>query len=210
MLQFHHRLATSVRHLCSRGGHCRFNCIFFSCSVSPGARRKRSMLNEQGMCRPYGRIFQTGGYCKSVLNNLPVYGKDLNELYVNERKLQLYQVAKDFLLKTRKNSTNNPSVMLDSSFEVRQSCLKAVDDIYCHHYFKRCYLSSSPQILCREACQDLFFRLCNREFKLVSDFNKDRLYQTPEYPYFWDIINCTILPFQNESSNCYYPDKIRG
>lgn len=168
------------------------------------------MLNEQGICRPYGRIFQTGGYCKSVLNNLPVYGKDLNELYVNERKLQLYQVAKDFLLKTRKNSTDKPSVMLDSSFEVRQSCLKAVDDIYCHHYFKRCYLSSSPQILCREACQDLIFRLCNREFKLVSDFNKDRLYQTPEYPYFWDIINCTILPFQNESSNCYYPDKIRG
>lgn len=168
------------------------------------------MLNEEGICRPYGRIFQTGGYCKSVLNNLPVYGKDLNELYVNERKLQLYQVAKDFLLKTRKNSTDKPSVMLDSSFEVRQSCLKAVDDIYCHHYFKRCYLSSSPQILCREACQDLFFRLCNREFKLVSDFNKDRLYQTPEYPYFWDIINCTILPFQNESSNCYYPDKIRG
>ena len=209
MLQFHHRRAQrsviSVPEVAIVD-----STVFFSCSVSPGDRRKRSTLNEQGICRPYGRIFQNGGYCKSVLNNLPVYGKDLKELYVNERKLRLYQVAKDFLLKTRENSTNKPSVMLDSSFEVRKSCLKAVDDIYCHHYFKRCYLSSGPQILCREACQDLFFRLCNREFKLVSNFNKDRLYQTPEYPFFWDIINCTILPFQNESSNCYYPDKIRG
>ena len=145
--------------------------VFFSCSVSPGARRKRSTLNEQGICRPYGRIFQTGGYCKSVLDNLPVYGKDLSELYVKERKLPLYQVAKDFLY---------------SSFEVRQSCLKAVDDIYCHHYFKGCYLSSSPHILCREECQDLFFRLCNRQFKLFSDFYN---------PFFWDIINCTTLPF---------------
>ena len=62
---------------------------------------------------------------------------------------------------------------------------------------------------CREACEELVFRQCDREFKVALDFNRKRQ-QFPEWPFFWDVVNCTTLPFRSESSNCYYPDKIRG
>ena len=91
-------------------------------------------------------------------------------------------------------------------FWVRQSCLEEVDDLYCHHYFKRCYFSFSPQPVCREACEELTFKRCDREFKTVTAYNQ----LIRESPFYWDIIDCTIMPFRNESSNCYYPDKIRG
>lgn len=173
----------------------------------PSARTRRSAADGP-LCVPYGLNFQNGGYCKDIIGNLPVYGSDIYELYDNEKKLRLYQVAKDFVLQTRENSTKGMRKVTDGLFEVRQSCLDAVDDIYCHYYFKRCYISSSPQVLCREACDELFLNLCDREYKMVSDFI---LSQTrSEYPFSWDIIDCKTLPFRNESSDCYYPDKIRG
>ena len=65
-------------------------------------------------------------------------------------------------------------------------------------------------MLCREACEELIFRVCDREFKEASDFNKGRDARKGFFTYYWDIIDCTRLPFRNESNNCYYPDKVRG
>ena len=172
------------------------------------SRTKRSEAIGS-VCIPYGlddRLFQNGGYCKDIIGNLPVYGQDIYELYYNEEKLRRYQTAKDFLLQTRKNLTNGQQKILDGSFETRQSCLDSVDDIYCHYYFERCYINSTHQLLCREACEELYFKLCDREYKLMTQFNN----KDPIFPFYWDIINCTTLPFRNESRNCYYPDKIRG
>ena len=163
------------------------------------------------MCIPYGlddRFFQNGGYCKDILGNLPIYGQDKIEVKINEEKLRRYQDAKDFVLRIRNSSKKGQSKILDPIFEVRQSCLDSVDDIYCHHYFKRCYINSTSQVLCRDACEELLFELCDREYKMVVDFNSKQRETT--WPYAWDIINCTTFPFRNESSNCYYPDKIRG
>ena len=160
---------------------------------------------------PYGLdgdLFQNGGYCKNILGNLPVHGRDILELGENEMKLRRYQMAKDFALQSRGNTTNGQTKIFDGSFTVRQSCMDAVDDIYCHHYFKRCYVSSEPQKICRETCEELFFKLCDREYKMVLKFNLMAIIR--RYPFSWDIINCTTLPFRNESSNCYYPDRIRG
>ena len=118
-------------------------------------------------------------------------------------------MAKESIVRSRQISINGQGKVPDSSFEVRQSCLEKVDDIYCHYYFKRCYIDSRPQRLCREACEELIFKLCEREFKFVLDFNKAR--RKINFPLFWEIINCTTLPFRNsKSSNCYFPDKIRG
>ena len=166
----------------------------------PADRTKRSAVQpESGVCLPYQALFRTGyhGYCEDIIGYLPVYGSNKNELYENEMKMYRYRAMKTFLEQTRQNSTDN-------SYVVRQSCLDMVDYVYCHHYFKRCYISSSPQFVCREACDNLYYKACDREFKMVMDFLNS------QGPYPFDIINCTTLSFRNESSNCYYPDEIRG
>ena len=174
----------------------------------PFSRTKRF---NRPLCVPYGLsnlLFQKGGYCKDILGNRPVYGSSPLELYVNEGKMRRYQIATNLFHKIQQNLTKEQKIIKDKFFWVRQSCLKKVDDIYCHHYFKRCYFSSSPQPVCREACEELIFKQCDREFEMLTVYNQEGL-KTSHWKY-WDIINCTILPFRNESSNCYYPDKIRG
>lgn len=154
------------------------------------------------MCTPYQGI-NPDGYCKDIIGYLPVYGDEL-ELLINEILLLLYQKVKedymDYNNKTPPNSLLNLTVVPDSSSFVRQSCLDMVDDVYCHHYFKRCYNFTRHQDVCRETCEELAFKVCDREYKLIASLPSFVL----------DIINCTTLPFRNESTNCYYPDKIRG
>ena len=150
---------------------------------------------------PYQTAFPDG-YCKDIIGYLPVYGSNQFELQLNEIRMQRYQVAKKLLEQTRGYPAE------DGAFVVRQSCLDMVDDVYCHHYFKRCYISSSPPPICRETCEELFFNVCDREYKMVENFTNSK--GGLDFPYYFDIINCTTLPFRNESSNCYYPDKIRG
>ncbi|XP_078365666.1 uncharacterized protein LOC144649949 isoform X2 [Oculina patagonica] len=167
----------------------------------PADRTKRSAVHtEPGVCIPYQSAF-SNGYCKDIIGYLPVYGTDFMELQNNEDNMLRFRVAKGFVEQALKNSTE------EDGFVVRQSCLDMVDDVYCHHYFKRCYISSRPPLICREACEQLYYHVCDREFKMVEDFMKSR--EGIDYPYYFDIINCTTLPFRNESSNCYYPDKIR-
>ncbi|KAL9976279.1 hypothetical protein ACROYT_G013562 [Oculina patagonica] len=147
-------------------------------------------------CSPYQGTFPNG-YCKDIIGYLPVYGS-YQDLHESETKLRNYQMAKNFLLKTRQQRGINGIY-----FSVRQSCLDMVDDVYCHHYFKHCNISSKPQFICRETCNKLLFEVCDREIKLVKTFAEE------EPSIFMEIINCRTLPFRNESSNCYYPDKIR-
>lgn len=149
------------------------------------------------MCSPYQGIFPNG-YCKDIIGYLPVYGS-YQDLLESETMLHHYQLAKNFLQKTRQQRGINGIY----SF-VRQSCLDMVDDVFCHHYFKHCNISSKPQFICRETCNKLLFEVCDREFEEVKDFAE----QEPSF--FMDIINCRTLPFRNKSSSCYYPDKIRG
>ena len=163
----------------------------------PAARTKRSAGNGP-LCVPYSSLFQNGGYCKDIIDNLLVFGKNERELQGNENKLH------NFAKITKENK-----VIISRFVDIRKSCLERVDDIYCHHYFKRCYLSSAPQTVRREACEDLMFNVCDQEIKTALEFNRNR----PKlfyWKYYWDIINCTTLPSRNESSNCYYPDKTRG
>lgn len=186
----------------------------------PAARTKRSPRHGP-LCEPYGArdvvlyfghiwepVFENGGYCKHIIGNLPVYGSSMLELYKNEGNMRRFEIAKYFFPGS-KHVTEEQEVIKDKSLMVRQSCLKRIDDIYCHHYFKRCYISSSPQPVCREACEKLMSKFCDREFKTALEYNLRRRKQYNGAMY-WDIINCSTLPFRNESSNCYYPNKTRG
>lgn len=169
-------------------------------------------VDDGSVCMPYGLnndLFVNGGYCKHVLGNLPVFGSNIYELEENEKKMRRFEVLKH-LLKGRHSDSKSEQWARAKFFEVRQSCLKMVDDIYCHHYFKRCYIWSKPQPVCREACEELMFKVCDREVKVVKEFNWDRSNLFDSWPFSWDLINCTTLPSRNESRNCYYPDKIRG
>ena len=164
---------------------------------------------NRSVCEPYGldkSSFQDGGHCKDILGNRLVYGSSLFELCKGEKKMLRFEMATYLFHKIQQNLTEEQKIIKDKFFWVRQSCLEEIDDIYCHHYFKRCYLSSSPQPVCREACEELTFKRCDREFTEVTAYNQ----KTRDSVFYWDIIDCTIMPFRNESSNCYYPDKIRG
>ncbi|CAH3161248.1 unnamed protein product, partial [Porites lobata] len=82
-----------------------------------------------------------------------------------------------------------------------QSCKETIDDVYCHHYFKRCFIDSPVQIVCREACEK--FRLvCKTLLELASFFPALNWINA-------HVIDCTVLPSRDESSICYDPDRIR-
>ncbi|XP_068700438.1 uncharacterized protein [Montipora foliosa] len=145
------------------------------------------------VCEAYDVLFPDG-YCEHILGNSPVFGKTKEDLWNNEKKMRRYDLLKVYLKISRQ-------------IDVRESCLAAVDDIYCHNYFPRCYISSSPQPVCREACEEKFLNVCDQELKVAKTFNRENLVLA--WPYYWDIINCATLPFRNQTSNCYYPDVIQ-
>ena len=158
---------------------------------------KRSVGNE-AVCQPYDQV-SPQGYCKHILGNLPVFGTK-QQLQDNEQKMRRYELLKTYFKSLPKSSPYN--------YELRQSCVLVVDDIYCHNYFKRCYISSAPQPVCRDFCEDTFLKVCDREIKIGEEFNRRK--DLFLWPYYWEIINCTTLPYRNETSNCYYPDVIQG
>ena len=149
---------------------------------------------NRNVCEAYDVLFPDG-YCEHILGNSPVFGKTIEDLWNNDIKMRRYNLLKVYLESSRE-------------IDVGESCLAAVDDIYCHYYFPRCYISSSPQPVCREACEEKFLEVCDQELKVAKTFNRENL--ALAWPYYWDIINCTTLPYRNQTSNCYYPDVIQG
>ena len=80
----------------------------------------------------------------------------------------------------------------------RQSCLKQIDDIYCHHYFQRCYIDFTVQRVCREACEKLKSEHCEPEFEKADDLNRNGTHT-------FHIIDCTDLPSRKGTGICYEP-----
>ena len=134
---------------------------------------------------PYGidqSVFKNGGYCKSIIGNLPVKGTIL-ELRDKEEKLKRF----DWLIR-RSKQEDLPS----------QSCLKQINDIYCHHYFQRCYIDFTVQRVCREACEKLKSEHCELEFEKADHLNRDGTHT-------FHIIDCTDLPSRKGTGICYEP-----
>ena len=160
---------------------------------------KRSVRNEAD-CQPYDQV-SPQGYCKHILGNLPVFVTK-QQLQDNEIKMKRYDLMKMYF-----KSENKPGHFTG---KLRQSCELVVNDIYCHYYFKRCYISSARQPVCREFCEDTFLKVCDQEIKFAEEFNRrSKLLEHYTLGY-WDIIDCTTLPYRNQTSNCYYADVIQG
>ncbi|XP_068721575.1 uncharacterized protein [Montipora capricornis] len=139
------------------------------------------------VCKAYDVLFPDG-YCKQILGNSPVFG-EMEDLRNNHEKLRGFNVLKSS----------------SAQYFVRESCLAAIDDMCCHNYFPRCYISSSPQPLCREACEEKFLKVCDQEIKVAKTLNS---VQPFSLPFNFEIMNCTTLPYRNQG-NCYYPDVIQ-
>ncbi|XP_068700490.1 uncharacterized protein [Montipora foliosa] len=139
------------------------------------------------VCKAYDVLFPDG-YCKQILGNSPVFGK-MEDLRNNHEKLRGFNVLK----------SSSPQ------YFVRESCLAAIDDMCCHNYFPRCYISSSPQPICREACEEKFLKVCDQEIKVAKTLNSEQPFSLP---FNFEIMNCTTLPYRNQG-NCYYPDVIQ-
>ena len=117
------------------------------------------------------------------------------------------QQLRTFIMQKQVNSSRNNAT--EKFVANRQKCLKKDHDMTCHEFFKRCYISSSrPQLLCREACEDLIFNVCKQEAKIFADF-LERM-RSSGRRYAIKVMDCTEMPFRNESPNCYYPDQMRG
>lgn len=139
-------------------------------------------------CIPYGinkSIFKNGGYCERIIGNVAV--NRTPELEANEEHFNRYE------------GNFKRYFWITSG---HQSCKETIDDVYCHHYFKRWFIDSPVQIVCREACEK--FRLvCKTLLELASFFPALNWINA-------HVIDCTVLPSRDESSICYDPDRIRG
>lgn len=152
-------------------------------------------LNISLKCILYGineSIFENGGYCKRIIGHRPVNGTMIQL----QRKEQKLRELETFINRAKE------SIGFWKMFWPKQSCLDQIDKIFCHHYFQRCYTDSTVQQVCREACEELKSKYCNRELIKLKRFLPKNLSS--------EIIDCTDLPSLKESSICYHPDKTQG
>ena len=134
----------------------------------------------------------------------PVYEETLKELEKSERAYSSSESLVKFIMEKQGNSSGHN----DSFIAARERCLERENDMSCHNFFKRCYISFRPQSLCREACEDLIFNVCKLEARIFAEFLERMRHSGFRYPF--KVMNCTAMKFRNESPNCYYPDKMRG
>ena len=97
--------------------------------------------------------------------------------------------------------------------DMSDKCLRAVELIYCNHYFQRCDNTSSrirPRPVCREACEIMVQQHCRVEYPRAREINKMSQGRS-DYGYF-DLINCTILPKRDGGTipECYLPQEFKG
>lgn len=172
-----------------------------------------SRMNEdEPICISYGvfniaarRTRKQDSYCNDIIGNQPIIATPKDMFYYDDSMWRWQYQAVSYRRASLGISEGKKS---DRSSEIDQ-CFKQIDDIYCHYYYKRCYIDSKPQPICREACEELEFKHCKREFREALKMNFERR-DRRIYQYHWDIINCTTLPYRNETTNCYYPNHDQG
>lgn len=150
---------------------------------------------DQSKCQPY---FKTeNGYCSRILGRRLVFGSIVNQKE-KEKRLVDFALAK-------------AALRVLQEFEISKSCIRAVDDIYCNHYFPECDNTSAtllPRPVCREACEILVLRYCKTEWSKAQQLNKMlSASQFRGQVKHFDLINCTELPSQQGGNipECYYP-----
>lgn len=170
--------------------------IFFFCSNNTCVPAYPLPFMDTSKCQPY---FKTeNGYCSKILSKRLVFGSIANQKE-KEKRLVDFAMAKAALKVFRQE------------FEISKSCITAVDDIYCNHYFPECDNTSAtllPRPVCREACEVLVLRYCKAEWSLAKELNKE-LYglQFRNQVKLFDLINCTNLPRLEGGKipECYFP-----
>lgn len=150
---------------------------------------------DKSKCQPY---FKTeNGYCSRILGRRLVFGSIANQ-EEKEQRLIDFAMAKAALRALQE-------------LEISKTCIRAVDDIYCNHYFPECDNTSAtvlPQPVCREACETLVLRYCKTEWSKAQQLNKMlSASQFRSQGKHFDLINCTKLPRQEGGNipECYYP-----
>lgn len=153
---------------------------------------------DKNKCQPYFKA--ENGYCTKIIDRRLVYGTIANQKE-KEKRLVDFAMAKAALRTLQK-------------FEISKTCLKAVDVIYCNHYFPECDNTSAlllPRQVCREACEVLVQRHCRKEWPKAQELNKllSESQFRKEMKHF-DLINCTKLPNREGGKipECFYPKEL--
>ena len=105
----------------------------------------------------------------------------------NEKKLNQLQRKLD----------NLKLLIINFGVSLSIKCEKAINIVYCHHYFPRCDGTGDTykaQRLCKATCL-YYTNACSQELKMLKLFAGTV-----------DIINCTNFPSRNagETPECYY------
>ena len=155
---------------------CFLVCVHSSCVQAA------STLAVKTPCVP----LQYNSYCrkKEILLDHFVFATNTTQME-NDNKLNRFESSLNFYLSL-------------FGFSLSGKCRKAIDVVYCHHYFPRCDgtgNSYKAQRLCKETCQ-YFTNSCSQELSGAAVSRSI------------DIINCAKLSLRNsgESPECYYFD----
>lgn len=150
---------------------------------------------DASKCQPY---FKTeNGYCSKILGRRLVFGSIANQKE-KEKRLVDFALAK-------------AALKVLQEFDISKACIRAVDDIYCNHYFPECDNTSAtllPRPVCREACEVLVLWYCKTEWSKAKILNKELSgLQFRNQVKHFDLINCTKLPRLEGGKipECYYP-----
>ena len=153
---------------------------------------------DKAKCQPYHRT--TNGYCSKIIGSRLVYGSITNQKE-KEQRLKDFVAAKVAL-----------QTMI--GFHIPNTCLNAVDLIYCNHYFPDCDNTSAiflPRLICRETCELLIKRYCKREWLKAQEFNKVLSASSfGEQVKRFYLLNCTKLPKRDGGKipECFYPREL--
>ena len=142
-------------------------------------------------------MYSGSGICSDLLGDHLIYGAESKQERM-EKLLGNFEFARAYLL---------------AKGDMSDKCLRAVELIYCNHYFQRCDNTSSrirSRPVCREACEIMVQQHCRVEYPRAREINKMSQGRS-DYGYF-DLINCTILPKRDGGTipECYFPQEFKG
>lgn len=156
-----------------------YSLILLNSSCLPAAARPQIKLPCTAL--------QYNSFCKSKGIKLDkyVFMSRVDQMKYNEKVTQFDKQSKSYLL----------------SYIISKACRKAVEIVYCHHYFPACDTTGDvlkPQKLCKETCE-FFKKTCSLELSIARSFINGN------YP---DIIDCAEFSERNAgvSPECYYFD----
>jgi hypothetical protein len=170
--------------------------IFFISCVPAQPTVNASLVKK--MCRSY--MYPKDGFCRDILGDRKMYGTK-HDQEIGDGIFRRIVYGKLLIDKYHK-------------MPLRESCIKVANDSSCQDAYPKCDKTSGtlrPKPVCRETCENAE-KLCDKELEALREFNKIRESSPNQYPLYWNLHNCSLLPYRNggDTPECYYYRLLNG